>query len=97
MTEWFGIGLLLAFSVSVSLFSQLHSGRWRGRELPAGMGQWRVDPPTPDGHAREQRLVLQDAPWPRRKRLVEQTRIRKLSTGKLIGPANERVVARFWF
>jgi hypothetical protein len=94
MNDWFGIAVLLAFSVAVSLFSQLHGGRFSKKALPKELGSWVVLEEGP--LKKERRILLQQHTWPRRSVLVEQLRERDSATGKLVGVPSERVLERFW-
>lgn len=93
--SWLGIAILTLFSLGLSLFMRLERGA--PRELPADLGQWKRDEPPADGGAtyQERRLWFQEGGWFRPHRLVEQTRVRRASDGKILQTLPDRVVERW--
>lgn len=94
--SWLGIAILLALSLGLSLFMRLEPGKPRQR--PAQLGQWRRDDGASEATESaylEKRLWLYDGGWLRPHRLVEQSRVRAESDGRILRTLPERLVERW--
>jgi hypothetical protein len=90
---WFGIAILAAFSLGLSLFMRLE--RAAPRRLPRDVGHWQRGDDRPedgDGAYSEARLWFYEGDWLRPHKLVEQTRIRAENDGRILRTLPERVV-----
>jgi hypothetical protein len=94
--NWLGIAILLAFSLGLSLFMRLEPTKPRKR--PAHLGEWQRqdgDPGESKDTYLERRLWLYDGGFLRPHRLVEQTRVRAQSDGRILRTLPERLVERW--
>jgi hypothetical protein len=94
--NWLGIAILLAFSLGLTLFMRLEPGKPRKR--PPQLGEWQRRegaPGEPEAAYLERRLWLYDGGWLRPHRLVEQSRVRAESDGRILRALPERLVERW--
>ncbi len=99
MSSWLGVGILVCFSLGLTLFMRLDFGR-SSVELPRDLGRWTVVPGESDsghpGAVVERRVLLVEGGLFRRHRLVEQRRARMADTGEVLLVLPERTLRR-WF
>jgi hypothetical protein len=90
MSQWLGLGILVLFSVALSLFMRLESKH--RPPPPEPLRHWaRLDGVTPAGDAYvELRVVQLQSRGFRAARWVEQRRVRRVSDGAIVEVLPER-------
>jgi hypothetical protein len=94
--NWFGIAVLVLFSLGLSLFFQFDPKRLQKRpEVPA-LGVWLQIGVEPDGQLLEQRKSIVPGGLLRRACLVQQCRHKHPVSGEVTWVGEERVLLRWY-
>src|SRR5690606_8268157 len=89
-----GITILVAFSLGATAFALYDPKRFVRPELPPNLGQWQpIDgPPGVANHIVEQRIIVVERGWFRRRELVRQVRTRYRDSREILDVAPEQVI-----
>jgi hypothetical protein len=94
--NWFGIAVLVLFSLGLSLFFQFDPKRLQRRPVIDALGVWVAVGIDHDGQLIEQRKSIVPGGLLRRARLVEQDRHKDPISGEVTWVSEERVLLRWY-